>query len=360
MSAPERSVLHVLPHHGGGGETYVDLLEAMPGYRFSRVYLTPSAQSSARVVPGMLRALRQGRRHDLVHVHGEVASGLCLPLLATRPSLVTLNGLHFLRRMHGASRRLAVLNLHALVRAADYTICVSYAERDYLIAAVGPSAAQRVVVVHNGVDISLASSTAGDDVRGELGVSGSEPLGIWVGGLDHHKDPLTAVRGAVKSSVPLLVVGDGPLRRPVEEAANEWVRVLGRRRDVLRLLAASDFFVLTSRREGLSFALLEAMSYGLPAVVTDLAENVEAVGDSGYVVPEGDEDALAEALRRLADNAEERAAMGRRARDRVSARFDAVLMVRRTRALYDQLLADRGEVYEPAPIGSIDDGQSRP
>ena len=45
MPTPERSVLHVLPHPGGGGETYVDLLGAMPGYRFDRI--SPGAERDA-------------------------------------------------------------------------------------------------------------------------------------------------------------------------------------------------------------------------------------------------------------------------------------------------------------------------
>ena len=64
----------------------------------------------------------------------------------------------------------------------------------------------------------------------------------------------------------LIVVGDGPLRPQVEEAARTQgggtIRVLGYRTDVSRILGAADFFVLSSQREGFSFALLEAMSLG--------------------------------------------------------------------------------------------------
>ncbi|MBM2821306.1 MAG: pglH [Thermoleophilia bacterium] len=342
MQATERSVLHVLPHPGGGGETYVDLLSDMPGYRFSRIYLahspTPSLPELGR---GIASAFRRTRAHDLLHVHGEIASGLCLPLLATRPSVVTLNGLHLVRRLSGLRRTAAALNLRAVVRAADRTICVANAERDNLVAAVGPAAARRALVVSNGVRIPSPPSKAERvEVRAELGIAESEPVGIWVGSLDERKNPLAAIRAAEQASVSLLVVGDGPLRSAVERSAQGPVRILGHRDDIPRLVAAADFYVLTSRREGLAFSLLEAMAYGLPAVVTDLPENVEAVSDAGVVVPWGDEGALVAAFRRLVANKDERTALGERARSRIAELFDAEEMVRRTRAVYDDVLVE--------------------
>src|SRR5262245_10706195 len=140
----EPSVLHVLPHPGGGGETYVDLLQEMLGYHFSRVFLAPGPTPSARqLVRGMAGGLPSGRRHDLIHVHGEVAAGLCLPLLMARPSVVTLHGLHLVRRLSGVRRTAAVVNLRAVLGAADATICVSEGEADELRRVVGSRADRR-------------------------------------------------------------------------------------------------------------------------------------------------------------------------------------------------------------------------
>jgi glycosyltransferase involved in cell wall biosynthesis len=137
--------------------------------------------------------------------------------------------------------------------------------------------------------------------------------------------------------ITLLVAGEGPLRPKLERDAQVSTRILGHRADVPRLLAAADFFVLVSRREGLSFALVEAMAYGLPAVVTDIPENLEAIGDSGFAVQWGDHEALMIALRRLAENGTERAVLGERARRRVAKLFDADDMISRTRAVYDEV-----------------------
>ena len=196
------------------------------------------------------------------------------------------------------------------------------------------------MVVHNGVRTPPArSETDRASVRSELGLLGSQPVGIWIGSLDERKDPLAAVRAAERASVALLVVGDGPLRSRVEQAAREHVRVLGQRADVPRLLATADFYVLTSHREGLAMSLLEAMAHGLPPVVTDLAENLEAVGDAGVVVTSGDEGALVAAFRWLVENEAERGALGERARQRIAELFDAETMVAQTRAVYDDVRA---------------------
>ena len=119
---------------------------------------------------------------------------------------------------------------------------------------------------------------------------------------------------------------------------------LGRQQWVVlrqRLLAAADLFVLASEREGLSFALLEAMAHGLAPIVTDIAENVEAVGDSGIAVPYGDENAIAAALRQLVEDENDRVTRGERARRRVAELFDAENMIGGTRALYDEVLGAR-------------------
>ena len=75
----ERAVLHILPHPGGGGETYVDALSGMEGYRFERAYLAPRADPHGALasILGAVRAIRRAsREYDVVHVHGELASAL--------------------------------------------------------------------------------------------------------------------------------------------------------------------------------------------------------------------------------------------------------------------------------------------
>ena len=343
MPEGERSVLHVLPHAGGGGDTYVAVLEEMPGYRLRRVHITAQRKAPPRqVAAGLADIARDLRGHDLLHVHGEATAALFLPLLVARPSVVTLHGLHLLRRASGARGRAAELNLHAVVRAASRTICVSNAERDALAEVVGDAAFRRVAVVHNGVRVAAPATDAERAaVRAELGLDPAEPLAIWVGSLDERRDPVVAVRAALATNTPLLFAGDGPLRAETERAARPPVHVLGQRDDVPRLLAAADFFVLVSQREGLSFGLLEAMAHGLPTIVANVPENLEAIGDSGVAVPYADEAALRAAFDRLARDDRERRDLGERARRRVAELFSADEMIARTRAVYDDVLTAR-------------------
>jgi glycosyltransferase involved in cell wall biosynthesis len=94
-----------------------------------------------------------------------------------------------------------------------------------------------------------------------------------------------------------------------------------------------------SQREGFSFALLEAMAHGLPSIVADIPENLEAIGDSGIAVTYGSEEAVAAAFRRIVDDGEYRSTLSERAKQRIAERFSADEMIDRTRALYDELLA---------------------
>lgn len=329
MASAERSVLHVLPHEGGGGETYVDLLGGMDGYDMRRVHITTHRKAHAReVASGFARVAQTLRDFDVLHVHGEGTAALFLPLLAVHPSVVTLHGLHLVRRASGWRRRAAIANLRTVLRAASRTICVSNAERDE----VGRVARlDRVVVIHNGARIPASQSSS---------VHNEKPVGIWVGALDERRDPFTAIRAATRTETPLVFVGGGPLLEEVRHVARPPVEVVGPRADATRFLEDADFFVLLSEREGLSFGLLEAMARGLPAVVSDIPENREAIGDSGIAVPYRDEEAVAAAFLRLASTPE-RTELGERARVRVAEVFSADEMIGKTRALYEELLRSR-------------------
>jgi glycosyltransferase involved in cell wall biosynthesis len=135
----------------------------------------------------------------------------------------------------------------------------------------------------------------------------ARPIDIaFVGRLTEYKRPdrFLAVVAAVVAELPAVravIIGDGPdapaLRADVAKrglAAN--VEFLGQRADVDRLLAATKVFVLTSRWEGLSIAMLEAMAAGAVPVVADVGDLRDAIrqGVNGFVVPEGDIGAYAE------------------------------------------------------------------
>lgn len=139
----------------------------------------------------------------------------------------------------------------------------------------------------------------------------------------------------------LLLVGDGETRPQAEAlrdalALGGTVHFAGTRQDVPALLRAMTVFVLSSRHEGMPVAVLEAMACGVPVVTTDVGGIGELVrdGETARIVPPGDPQALADALRWMIDHPAERMAMRDRALAMVRARCGHDVMVRGYLDLY--------------------------
>lgn len=113
--------------------------------------------------------------------------------------------------------------------------------------------------------------------------------------------------------------------------------------DLTTFLSEADIFVLPSRSEGFSNALIEAMANGLPVVATDVGGNAEAVqtGVSGWIVEPENVDALAAAIVGLLESPERCAAMGTEGKLAVQQRFTVEAMMRNTTAVYHALLKAR-------------------
>jgi glycosyltransferase involved in cell wall biosynthesis len=139
-------------------------------------------------------------------------------------------------------------------------------------------------------------------------------------------------------------VGDGPLRNEIKGLAQRLkidnsLFFLGQRQNVPELLAAMDVFVLTSQSEGMSNAVMEAMAAGLPCVVTDAGDCRQLVrdGETGFVVPIGDEEKLADRIALLLRDEESRKHMGLEGREHVKT-FDVNIMVDRYKEVYRMAL----------------------
>lgn len=167
---------------------------------------------------------------------------------------------------------------------------------------------------------------------------------ISVGRLSPEKDFATLIR-AVKLVVPrfpdfrLMLVGNGAERERLAGLVQELglvqhVDMLGERSDVPALLKQASFFVGSSRTEGISLTLLEAMAVGLPIVTTAVGGNPEIVqeGLTGYLVPSEDPAALANGICRMLEREQEWNSMGVVARERVEEHF----CIRRMIATYEQ------------------------
>jgi glycosyltransferase involved in cell wall biosynthesis len=156
----------------------------------------------------------------------------------------------------------------------------------------------------------------------------------------------------------LWLVGDGEDRARMERQVEALglasrVRFLGYRDDIPKLLAHSDIGVLTSLKEGIPRAALEAMASGLPVVATRVTGTREVVrhGETGLLVEVGDARALADALGKLIEDSALRARLGSRGREVVRAEYDEADIVLRLERVYRECLERRG-IGVPATLAS--------
>jgi len=173
---------------------------------------------------------------------------------------------------------------------------------------------------------------------------------LFLGVLRRYKGLEVLARAAAESRVPVVVVGDGPLRAEVEAAARAipTLTVLGHLDDADRavLLQLADAVVLpsTQRAEAFGLALLEGAMAGKALVSTALGTGTDVVnrhGETGLVVPPGDAGALAAALGTLHADPDLAVRFGVAARDRFEARYTGAAMGRAYAALYAELLGDK-------------------
>jgi glycosyltransferase involved in cell wall biosynthesis len=138
----------------------------------------------------------------------------------------------------------------------------------------------------------------------------------------------------------LLVIGGGPLLEPLKAEATRIdprIRFLGPTADPAAALHTLDMFALSSDTEQMPLSILEAMAAGLPIVSTDVGDvrNMLPAVSQTWVMPKGDDEGFADALARLARDAEARRTLGRANRLHVAATYDEATML----AAWDRLFA---------------------
>jgi glycosyltransferase involved in cell wall biosynthesis len=175
-----------------------------------------------------------------------------------------------------------------------------------------------------------------------------------VGRLDKYKGQeylLDALKLSLEQGRPhrLVLVGDGPLRpalhaRAVHLGIADRVVFAGARVDVAPFLALADCFALASTEEGLPGSVLEAMSMATACLATASGGVSEVIldGKTGFLARPGDAGALAQKLADILEDPEGSKAVGRAARELVERDFTVEHMVRRTEAMYEDLMGGLG------------------
>jgi glycosyltransferase involved in cell wall biosynthesis len=220
-------------------------------------------------------------------------------------------------------------------RRVNGLIAVSDDVRSSILNRIGPLD-DKIVVIPNGIDVDrFGGSVDRDEVRAELGLDRNAVVMVMVATFKEQKGHayLIEAAGEVLPFHPearILLIGDGGLRPEMERRVRaaqiaDAVWFLGNRRDVARILAASDFFVLPSLWEGLSIALLEAMASGLPCIATTVSGTKQVIVPdvTGLLVSPGDTVALRDAMLAMLADPEGARRMGGNGRRRVASEFSA-------------------------------------
>jgi sugar transferase (PEP-CTERM/EpsH1 system associated) len=305
-----------------------------------------------RVYPRLWRLFRQWRP-AIVHTRNLAALEIA-PVAWAAGVPVRLHGEHGRDADDPDGSNLRRRRIRRLYRPfVNRYVALSPDLASYLENAVGVPAGS-IDQIYNGVDTQrFAAGGARTPIEGCPFVDPQLRIVGAIGRLDPVKDHANLAaafvgaldaRPALRATLRLVVVGDGPERARVEAILDEGgVRDLawlpGARHDIPAVLRGFDVFVLPSFGEGVSNTVLEAMAAGLPVVATRVGANADLVadGDTGCLVPPSDSAALAAALAAYATDPARSVAHGRAGRLRAEQRFSLQRMIDRYHRLYLEL-----------------------
>lgn len=275
---------------------------------------------------------------DLVSLHSSKAGmvGRLAARLAGRPVVFTVHGWAFTPGVREPLRTVYQIIERILVRWTDRVICVSNHSRELALARGFPS--KKLVTIHNGLDQGSEPSETNRSASAVMVARFAEP-----------KLHASLIRAAKRvSGLEVHFIGDGPEMMSCQELARELgvedrIVFHGFMDQVGLQLPKFGVFVLLSRHEGFPLSTLEAMRAGLPVIVSNVGGAPEAVQDgvNGFVVDNGDEDALVDRLQRLRDSSELRSSMGAASRKLFLERFTFDQMYQETLKVYEHVSSTR-------------------
>jgi glycosyltransferase involved in cell wall biosynthesis len=287
---------------------------------------------------------------DIVHAHdphGVAMAGLALSLGAgarsktgrRSPALIASRRVDFHLKGNSFSRW--------KYRQVDCFVAASDAIRTMLVGdGVAPD---RVLTVHEGIDVDRIDATAAVNVHEALWLPHQAPLIGNVAALVPHKGQRYLIEAAhlVVRQIPdarFVILGEGELREHLEHLVREHhlekhVLLPGFRTDVIGCIKGFDLFVMSSVTEGLGTSVLDAMACRKAVVGTRAGGIPEIVSDgrTGVLVEPRDAHAMADAIVRLVKDDELRRQMADAGYARVRERFTVERMVAETAAVYARL-----------------------
>jgi len=262
---------------------------------------------------------------DAIHCNtpvGGILGRVCGKLGGVKKVVYTAHGFHFYKGAPLLNWLLYYPIERLLAHWTDAIITIN--KEDFEAAKkLSPRKKGKVYYVH-GVGIDTAEFKRNDSIRQEkrreLNMADDDIIILSVGELNANKNNKVIIEALSKlknKKIHYFLCGTGELKEQMMLQAencgiSENIHFLGFRSDVKELYSATDVFVMPSFREGLSRSLMEAMSAGLPCIVSNIRGNVDLIenGKGGFLFNPEDSQKISEKLKILADDKELRETMG--------------------------------------------------
>ena len=324
----------------------------------------PQIRSAASLGPRDVLALfklyrlMRRERPQIVHTHESKAGflGRLAARIAGVPIVLHTYHGHVLRGYYGPLKSWALRRMEQLLALlTDRLIAVSeQVKRDLVQYRVARS--EKISVVPLGFDLEpfLSSEAHRGSFRREMNLNGSTRLVGIVGRLFPIKNHRLFLDAAALVTVEepasrFVVVGDGVLRQELDQYARDlsirdMVIFTGWRRDLPRIYADLDVLVVSSDNEGTPVSAIESMASGCPVVATRVGgiPDVISDGDTGYLVPAGDADALASRILSLLRDDQEVSRLRASARAYARDRYNLRRLISDIQAIYENLISKKG------------------
>ena len=292
---------------------------------------------------------------DIVHTHSSKAGilGRVAAKITFVPNIIhTPHGHVFYGHFAPFASKMFLWIEKLFSRFTDRIVALTDGEKnDYEKLSVCPS--EKLLKIHSGVDVAQYMQPNGNMVekKRSLGLDQNEAVIGFVGWLLPIKGPnyLLKAMDYVWHEHPetsLILVGKGDLdvdlrAEALRKNANGKVKFLGWREDVDEIMPVFDMLVLPSLNEGMGRVLVEAMAAGKPVVASRVGGIPDLVrhGETGYLVPPADVEALADGIKKLLDDPEKAWEMGQRGKESCQ-QFSLEAMIQKLDDLYSGLITN--------------------
>jgi glycosyltransferase involved in cell wall biosynthesis len=264
-----------------------------------------------------LKELIEKENFDILDTHTPMASVISRWICKKRDMKImyTAHGFHFFK---GAPLKNWVLYYPIEKYLSKYTdILITINKEDYQRAKDNFKMKQLEYILGVGIDVEYFKNMQVDieKKRHELGVSENQKILLSIGELNNNKNHRIVIEAMHKlnnSNIVYMIAGIGSKKEELQALATKYelsenLKLLGYRKDVAELYKIADVFVFPSKREGLSVSLMEAISSGIPCVVSDIRGNHDLIEDNinGYtfkVRKECNIDSLAKCIKNILNN----------------------------------------------------------